>query len=425
MACPTPSRATSSATSLSRSRVVDVAGQALPHLPATPRGGRHRVDAQQGHVAGDEGEDGRLQTGAAGEPAGGHGRPVAQGPQDPGQGDAADAVHRPGPVLGTEDPTGVAVDVVASDDLGGAEVEQPPPLAGLARAGHHLVAPTGQEGDGERADPARGPGDEDRTVTGGEPVVLEAVDREGGGEPGGPDDHGLARREARRQGEGETGRKPRPGGEAAVAGHPQVVPVGQDLGARDQGGVVAGHHHAGQVHPGDEGREAGHPVPRHRDQRVLVVDGRPQDPDQDLPGGQVGQGERHHAPGDTAGLLRRRPRRSRVTGHQVGGEVLGEGLGTRGGDHREVPYGFRDTRSLWHLAVAALSRRDGRRPGLAGRPPGGGRHLLVVREPAPRGGPDGGHAPAPGGRRRGGLPSRGERPLPCPRVRRGCPLRRG
>ena len=60
------------------------------------------------------------------------------------------------------------------------------------------------------------------------------------------------------------GRDPRVAGVPAVAGHAEVAAVGEDLGPDRQGGVVAGHHHAGQVDAGHEGRDAGHAVARAR-----------------------------------------------------------------------------------------------------------------------------------------------------------------
>jgi hypothetical protein len=103
-------------------------------------------------------------------------------------------------------------------------------------------------------------------------VALQAVDRQGGGESGRADDHGLSGREAGGQGQGQTGREPGIGGEPPVPGHAQVVAVGQDFGPYGQRRIGTGHHHPGQVHPGDEGGDPGHPVAGDRGQGVFVVD---------------------------------------------------------------------------------------------------------------------------------------------------------
>ena len=83
--------------------------------------------------------------------------------------DAAHAVDGPGEALGSEDPARVDVEVIPADDVGGPQADEPGALVGLAGAGHHLVAPAGQEGHGEGADPARRPGDEDGAVAGTSP----------------------------------------------------------------------------------------------------------------------------------------------------------------------------------------------------------------------------------------------------------------
>ena len=96
---------------------------------------------------------------------------------------------------------------------------------------------------------------------------------------------------------GQAGRETGVGGETAVARHAQVVAVGQDLGAHGQARIGAGHHLPGQVHSGDEGGDPGHPVAGDGGQGVFVVDRRPPDPDDDLPGGELVGGQRGPAPG--------------------------------------------------------------------------------------------------------------------------------
>ena len=99
---PNSSRPTSSSTISSRR----AAGQSVAISSQTRRrssiGVQHGVDAEQGGVAHDEGIDRGLEVVPAGEPAGGHRGPVAQGPQHRGQGGPAHAVHRPGPPLGAQ-----------------------------------------------------------------------------------------------------------------------------------------------------------------------------------------------------------------------------------------------------------------------------------------------------------------------------------
>ncbi len=64
-----------------------------------------------------------------------------------------------------------------------------------------------------------------------------------------------------------------------------------DLGSRCDTRILRRGHRPDQVDPGDERRDAGHPVARSSGHRVLVVDRRPVDPDGDLAGGQVDRSE--------------------------------------------------------------------------------------------------------------------------------------
>ncbi len=131
-------------------------------------------------------------------------------------------------------------------------LSQPGVLVGLAGAGHHLVAAPGEQDDGEGPHATRRPGHQDGSVPGAQAPLLELVEAEGGGEAGGADGHGLARREPVGDREGTARRDPRVAGVAAVAGDAEVATVGEDLGPGLELGVGARHHHSGQVHPGHQ-----------------------------------------------------------------------------------------------------------------------------------------------------------------------------
>ena len=128
-------------------------------------------------------------------------------------------------------------------------------------------------------------------VPGGQAVVLEPVEGQRGGEAGRADGGRLAGVEAVGQGHHPCRRHPGQLGEPAVVGHPEVVAVDDDLAAGLDRGVGGVQHRAHQVDPGDQGGDAGHPVAGPGDHAVLVVDGRPVHPDDDVAGGEVVRGE--------------------------------------------------------------------------------------------------------------------------------------
>ena len=74
--------------------------------------------------------------------------------------------------------------------------------------------------------------------------------------------------------------------------------MGEDRAARDELGVIALDHFAGQVDPRHERIDPGHAAVRDRCEPVLVVDARPIDPDRHLAGRQVGCPEAPDAPLD-------------------------------------------------------------------------------------------------------------------------------
>ena len=84
------------------------------------------------------------------------------------------------------------------------------------------MQPTPPEAPVTRTGPSPGP----------EAVVLQPVEGQGGGEPGGADDGRPAGVEAVGQGHHPAGRHPGQLGEPTVVGHPQVVAVDDDLAGR-------------------------------------------------------------------------------------------------------------------------------------------------------------------------------------------------
>ena len=130
-------------------------------------------------------------------------------------------------------------------------------------------------------------GDEHGAVGRCETALFEGDDRECGRVAGGADHHGVAQRETGRDGNEPVGRDPGVLGKPTVAGDAELVPVGEDLGADGEPAVVALGHHAGEIDPGDDRRDAGDP-PRGRGcQPILVVDARPVHLDQHAVGRQV------------------------------------------------------------------------------------------------------------------------------------------
>ena len=161
--------------------------------------------------------------------------------------------------------------------------------------------------------PPEAPGHQDGPVLGRGAVLDEAAQRQQRGEAGQPDDGGVAAAQCVGQRHHPVGRHPRVGGEAAVAGHAEVVALHEHPLAGGEVGARALLHAAGQLDPGDEREAAGHAVPRPRHHGVLEVDGGPLDPDEHVARRQVGVRELdHRGPDDRARL-----------GEQVGRESHG------------------------------------------------------------------------------------------------------
>ena len=161
----------------------------------------------------------------------------------------------------------------------------------LARRGHHLEAGLRQHRDGGAPDATRRSRDEHRAVVGVRPVLEQAAQRQQGGEPGQPDDGGVATAEGLGQRHDPVRGHARVGGEAAVVGHPEVVALDEHSLAGAEVGTRALLDTAGELDAGDEGKAASDPVARARDHGVLEVDGGPLDAHEDLAFGQVGFGE--------------------------------------------------------------------------------------------------------------------------------------
>ena len=126
-------------------------------------------------------------------------------------------------------------------------------LRRLAGRGHHLEARLRpSRADRRAAHAARGPGDQDGPVAGVSPWRIEPAQREEGGEAGQADDGGVAAAEPVGQRHDPLGRDPGVGGEAAVAGHPEVVALHEHALARGNSGLVALLDAARQLHARDE-----------------------------------------------------------------------------------------------------------------------------------------------------------------------------
>ena len=126
--------------------------------------------------------------------------------------------------------------------------------------------------------PPEAPSTSTGPVAGLDAVVLEPLHRQPGGEAGGAERHRLARAQPVGQRDDPVAGHPRVLGEAAVVGDAEVVAVDDDLFAL----AVARHDGAGQVDAGDQRRDLRDLALRRDRERVLVVDARPVDADDDV-----------------------------------------------------------------------------------------------------------------------------------------------
>ncbi len=212
------------------------------------------------------------------------------------------------------------------------------------------------------------------------PVLQQAAQRQQRGEPGQPDDGGVATAEGLGQRHDPVSGHACIGGEAAVVGDPEVVALDEHTLARAEVGTGAVLDTAGEFDAGDEGEAASDPVARARDHGVLEVDGGPLDADEDLAFGQVGFGK----------LDDRRTDHLARLGEQVGREahritVEGGAAGAlRRAVHR-VPSDGGHHCTLWALGLPV--RGGGRRAGqgVVVRALFGRRSPLLARVPAGRG----------------------------------------
>ena len=203
------------------------------HTVAPQLGARgHGVDAEQAHAAQDEREHGRREPRAGREAADRDGAAVARGAQGVGGGRAADRVDGRCPARLLQRTVRLGGRLLARDDLVSAQAAQVVVLGGLAGRCPHLVAGAGERADRGAADAAAGAEHEHGAVGRGEAVGLQRVDRQAGGEPGGADGHGLARREAVGQRHDPVGGDARVARPAAVVGDAEVVAGDEHLDHR-------------------------------------------------------------------------------------------------------------------------------------------------------------------------------------------------
>ena len=288
---PSTSSRVTSRTRRSSERGRQLAGEAPPQRPARADLHVRRVHAAQADPAEDEGEDGRVQRDAPDLAARRDRRADPGRAQRVGERRAADRVDDAGPALALERPGALRRGLLAGEHLGRAELAQQVGLVRLARARVDLVAEPGQHVDGERADAAGRAEHEHRAVAGLQPRVLQVGDRQGGGEPGRPQRHRVARREPLGQRHDPPGRHPRELRVATVVRDADVVGVREHRVARPRARDLALHDLAREVDPRDE-RGDPRDLARRRDgERVLVVHARPADADRHVALGEVARAE--------------------------------------------------------------------------------------------------------------------------------------
>ena len=155
-------------------------------------------------------------------------------------------------------------------------------LVGLAGRRPDLVAAVGQDRQCRAAHAAGRTGHQHRPVGRVEAALLERDDGHRRREPGRPDRHRVARRQARRQRHDPAGRHALVLRVAAVARDAQLVSVGEDRRPDLDGGSELATTSPGQVDARDERTDPRDLAVRPRRKPVLVVDARPADADLDL-----------------------------------------------------------------------------------------------------------------------------------------------
>ena len=148
---------------------------------------------------------------------------------------------------------------------------KPRGLIGRTRRRDRLVTTRGEQRDGDGADPAGGAGDEDPGVS-VQSVCFEREDARHRGETRGADDHGVARRDARRQRIEEVGGRRDELGEAAVATDAEVTAVHRDASSDTKLRIRRDDHGARRVDTADDLVEATNATRRTGDQGILEVD---------------------------------------------------------------------------------------------------------------------------------------------------------
>ena len=180
-------------------------------------------------------------------------------------------------------------------------------------------------------------------------------------------------------------------------------------------GVVARHHHAGEVHAGHERRRAGHPVARDGHHAVFVIDRRPRHLDEHLAGGKVVEVQLLDAARDLIVGTSDDKGREAVLGHGRSLRVHRPGLIVRSEGAAGLPWGHVDRPPRAGCpGDGVVEPRGARRRAL--------RRIRAVRhrhgptrldQPVPAVGEAGGRALCLG---RGGI---GHRGAPCSAPRRG------
>ena len=168
---------------------------------------------------------------------------------------------------------------------------QPVVLVGLAGRRPDLVTALGEDRDGGRSHAARRAGHQHRSVARAQAALLEGRDAHRRREPGRPDRHRLARRQAvghrhdPARGDARVGRVP------TMARRPDVVAVGEHRRPDRDGRILRRRHRPREVDAGHQRVRARHPPVLAGREAVLEVHPGPLDPHGDLARRQVGRGE--------------------------------------------------------------------------------------------------------------------------------------
>ncbi len=254
------------------------AGETRPQLVTNGARTLYGIDPEQAHAAQDEREDRALETGTGGHAAGRDRPAIPDRLENVGQDLATDRIDRRRPLRLVQGLVGSAP-IRGRHDTGRPQTPEIGLRGRLAGQGRHRKAELYEQRDGQRADPAGGPGHQDLALGRVETGLQKGVDAQGRGEARGAEHHAVARRQSRGN------------GDDPVVGDPDIVAVTTPH-LRTQ--AIAGHEHRtgrGVVGAHARGIDARHMGEALDDARlaargegILIVEARILDADQDARG---------------------------------------------------------------------------------------------------------------------------------------------